>query len=87
MNLVLELKNGDEKLLKVLKNIVSLYHNAKLRVKKKEEKKNLTINGYTKEFEESVVEELRELKKDYARGKVQACSVSEFRRAIDNGEI
>ena len=84
MNLVLELKNGDEKLLKALKSIVNLHPNAKLKIKKKE---NLTINGYTEEFEKSILEAMREVKKDYAEGKVQAYSVSEFRRAIDNGEI
>ena len=71
MNLVLELKNGDEKLLKALKSIVNLHPKAKLKIKKKE---NLTINGYTKEFEESVLEALREVEEEREKGTLKTYS-------------
>ena len=65
MNLVLELKNGDEKLLKVLKSIVNLHPKAKLRVKKKEEKEE---GIYTKEFIQSLEEMEREFEEDLKNG-------------------
>ena len=65
MNLVLELKNGDEKLLKVLKSIVNLHPKAKLRVKKKEEKEE---GIYTKEFIKSLKQMEKEFKKDLRKG-------------------
>ena len=80
MNLVLELKNGDEKLLKALKSIVNLHPNAKLRVKKKKE---LTINGYTKEFEESVLEALREVEEERRKGTLKTYkNINDLRRAL-----
>ena len=80
MNLVLELKNGDEKLLKALKSIVNLHPNAKLKIKKKE---NLTINGYTKEFEESVLEALREVEEEREKGTLKTYkNINDLRRAL-----
>ena len=80
MNLVLELKNGDEKLLKALKSIVNLHPNAKLKIKKKE---NLTINGYTKEFEESVLEALREVEEERRKGTLKTYkNINDLREAL-----
>ena len=65
MNLVLELKNGDEKLLKALKSIVNLHPKAKLRIKKKKEKEE---DIYTKEFIQSLEEMEREFEEDLKNG-------------------
>ena len=80
MNLVLELKNVDEKLLKVLKNIVSLYPNAKLRVKKKEEKEE---DIYTKEFIQSLEEMEREFEEDLKNGTLKTYkNINDLREAL-----
>ena len=80
MNLVLELKNGDEKLLKVLKSIVNLHPKAKLRVKKKEEKEE---DIYTKEFIQSLEEMEREFEEDLKNGTLKTYkNINDLREAL-----
>ena len=80
MNLVLELKNGDEKLLKVLKSIVNLHPKAKLRVKKKKEKEE---DIYTKEFIQSLEEMEREFEEDLKNGTLKTYkNINDLRRAL-----
>ena len=80
MNLVLELKNGDEKLLKALKSIVNLHPKAKLRIKKKKEKEE---DIYTKEFIQSLEEMEREFEEDLKNGTLKTYkNINDLREAL-----
>lgn len=61
MQICLTIDNADDKLLKALKSVIKLYPNAKLKTQKKQK---LTINGYTPEFEASILKEAEHMKKN-----------------------
>lgn len=84
MNFILQISNGDENLLKILKSVISLHPQAKLRVKKEQKR---TINGFTPEFEREILNELQETEESYKKGEIKALSVKDFRKALQNGEI
>lgn len=61
MQISLVIENADEKLLKALKGVIALYPNAKLKSQKKQ---ILTENGYSKEFEEKLLKEAKDMQEN-----------------------
>ncbi|EDP6858251.1 hypothetical protein GWF38_06690 [Campylobacter upsaliensis] len=61
MQISLVIENADEKLLKALKGAIALYPNAKLKSQKKQ---ILTENGYSKEFEEKLLKEAKDMQEN-----------------------
>lgn len=61
MQISLVIENADEKLLKALKGVIVLYPNAKLKSQKKQ---ILTENGYSKEFEEKLLKEAKDMQEN-----------------------
>ena len=71
--------NADDNLIKAVRSVVNLYPQAKLKVKKE---KDLTINGYTKEFEAEIIREMEEIDKLRQQGKLKTyASVDEAFKA------
>lgn len=58
MEITLHITNADNKMLEALKSVVNLYPQAQLQIQKKRE---FTQNGYTKEFEQEILEDLKEI--------------------------
>lgn len=70
----LELKNGNELLIDIFKSIAEKFK-AELKIKTK--KPQLTINGFTKEFEEEILAELKETKKLAKENKIPVYDTDE----------
>ena len=62
--MLLEITNVSEALLREIENLVRLYPDSKLNIKDHE----LTINGYTREFEAEILESLREIEEERKNG-------------------
>ena len=58
MEITVHITNADNKMLEALKSVVNLYPQAQLQIQKKQE---FTQNGYTKEFEQEILEDLKEI--------------------------
>ena len=79
MEVTLKIINADDNLIKAVRSVVNLYPQAKLKVKKE---KDLTINGYTKEFEAEIIREMEEIDKLRQQGKLKThASVDEAFKA------
>lgn len=75
----LRLENASEDFLKAIK-IMAKALNVSVRVKKER-----TLNGYTKEFEASLLKDLKELEKERKKGTLKSFdSVKEMRKALEN---
>lgn len=79
MQISLTIDNADEKLLKVLKNAIKPYPNAKLKTKQK-----LTENGYTPEFEASILKEAEHMRKNPHLYKSYSSVKEMFRDILDD---
>ena len=55
MQITLQIANADDNLLKAIKSVINLHPHAKLKVTKSQD---ITANGYSKEFEAEILQDL-----------------------------
>ena len=80
MTLVIENVNDD-----LAKAIRAMAKPFKAKVKKIKNREELTVNGFTPEFEKKLLQEVEETEKAYARGEIKSYkSVEEMHRDILN---
>ncbi|WP_110558963.1 hypothetical protein [Helicobacter cinaedi] len=65
MQIILHITNADDNLLKALKGVINLYPQAKVKVKKE---RDITANGYTQEFEEEILNDIKDIEKQRKLG-------------------
>lgn len=65
MQIILHITNADDNLLKALKGVINLYPQAKVKVKKEQD---ITANGYTQEFEEEILNDIKDIEKQRKLG-------------------
>lgn len=63
----LSVENADEYFVEVVKALLKMRPNMKITLKEEREN-HLTINGYTKEFEREIIEDLQEIEKERKNG-------------------